>query len=122
MGIAVRKPCNNCPWRRDAEPGYWDPDHFRDIWSNCQDDGLSVMLCHKATALPEAERGDLVCQGWARVMGYEAIGVRIAVLSGRLDPAEVCNRGTVDGPELYDSFEEMLEANGIEIPDRNKRT
>lgn len=115
----MRKPCDNCPWRRDAPTEYWDSDHFRDIWNNCQDDGMSVMLCHKATALPKAERGNLPCQGWARVMGYEAIGVRIAVIQGVLTDDEVNDRDAVD---LYDSFEEMLEANGIEIPRRNRWT
>ncbi len=118
MGLKLRKPCENCPWRHDAEPEYWDPDHFRDIWGNCQDDGRHVMLCHKSTVLPEAERNDLPCQGWARVMAFDAIGVRIAVLSGKLSVDEVNDRDTVD---LYDTFAEMLEANRIEIPDRNKR-
>ena len=139
----MRKPCENCPWRRDAEPEYWDPDHFRDIWGNCQDDGRHVMLCHKTKQiakmlsdrekrtgehcgdfhrdeLPEEHRQelDLICQGWARGMAFDAIGVRIAVLSGKLSVDEVNDRDTVD---LYDTFAEMLEANRIEIPDRNKR-
>jgi hypothetical protein len=115
----MRKPCDNCPWRKDAPTEYWHPDHFHDIWSRCQDDGMSMMLCHKSNALPEAERGSLPCQGWARVMGYESIGVRIAVLSGKLDDAEVRDRDTA---ELYGTFAEMLEANRIELPKRNKLT
>ncbi len=43
-----RKPCGNCPWRKDAPAEYGDPDHFREIWINCQDDGLHTMLCHLA--------------------------------------------------------------------------
>lgn len=118
MTTKLRKPCENCPWRRDAEPEYWDPDHFRDIWGSCQDDGMAMMLCHKSTVLPESERNDLACQGWARVMGFDSIGVRIAVLSGKLTTDEVDDVAA----DLYDTFAEMLEANGIEIPDRNKWT
>jgi hypothetical protein len=48
----VRQPCSNCPWRRDAPSQHWDPQHFKDIWHNCQDDGMSQMLCHLAGDLP----------------------------------------------------------------------
>lgn len=44
----LRRPCENCPWRVDAPRGYWDPQHFVDIFRNCQDDGLNIMLCHKS--------------------------------------------------------------------------
>lgn len=115
----IRRPCANCPWRVDAPRDYWDPQHFIDIWRNCQDDGLNIMLCHKAGALPEEERGGVPCQGWIRVMGFDAIGVRILVLQGRATPEEVKDR---KGPALFLTFTAMMHANKIKLPKRSRRT
>jgi hypothetical protein len=113
MSEKIRKPCSNCPWRKDAPRGYWDPSHFVEIWRNCQGDGMHQMLCHKANALPEAERGSLICQGWARVMGFDAIGVRLAAMSGKLTVEEVEDTKSV---ELFKTFAAMLRANKIRLP------
>ena len=110
----MRKPCANCPWRRDAEPGYWHPDHFRDIWRTCQDDGHSLMLCHKSSKDVDEP---LVCQGWIRVLKTDAVGVRIALIQGRVTAEEMDDLDTAD---LYASFDEMMAANGIEPPPRNR--
>jgi len=112
----LRRPCQNCPWRKDAPAGHWHPDHFRDIWKGCQDDGFHIMLCHKATALP-AHMEKPVCQGWVRVLGFQAIGVRIAAMTGQITRAEVDDH---EGPSLYASFEEMLRANDLTPTARNR--
>lgn len=112
----VRQPCNNCPWRVDAPRQHWDPTHFTSIWRNCQDDGLHVMACHKSSALPAGET-PLTCQGWIRVLGMSAIGVRIALLRGSVTIEEVDDRS---GPKLFPTFEAMLKANGIPLPARNR--
>jgi len=113
----MRRPCSNCPWRVDAPREHWDPQHFVDIYRNCQDDGLHVMLCHKANELPKEQRGDVPCQGWIRVMGSSAIGVRILALRGKVTPAEIED---TKGPELFPSFEAMLRANKIKLPPRSR--
>ena len=113
----LRRACSNCPWRVDAPRDYWDPQHFVDIWKNCKDDGLHTMLCHKSTTLPKEERGNVPCQGWIRVMGFEAIGVRILVMRGKATLEEVEDR---DGPELFPSFTAMMRANKIRLPSRSK--
>jgi hypothetical protein len=111
-----RRPCANCPWRKDAPREYWDPEHFREIWQGCQDDGLHMMLCHHASQV--AEPADKpICQGWVRVMGYEAIGVRIALIRERVSWNEIEDR---EGPELFATFDDMLVANGIAPPERNR--
>ena len=109
----MKKPCDNCPWRRDAPVGYWDPEHFRDIWRNCQDDGMSLMLCHKSRLDEDIK---VPCAGAILVLGFASIGIRIATMRGTIDPAEY----GADGLELYSTFAEMLEANGITVPARNK--
>ncbi len=109
----IRRPCACCPWRVDAPRGYWDPSHFVEIWSGCQDDGAHPMACHGSTA-----RKYVPCQGWVRVLGYEAIGVRLAVMTGQVSSTEVEDDG---GPVLFPTFAAMLRAEGIRPPRRNKR-
>lgn len=115
----IRQPCGNCPWRKDAPREFWDPQHLTDIYTRCQDDGLHIMLCHKSpefVAKPGNEGKKLVCQGWIRVIGFEAIGVRIAAMRGYVTGEEVEDQR----PGLFGSFEEMLAANRIVPPKRNK--
>ncbi len=113
----LRRPCANCPWRVDAPRDYWDPQHFVDIWRTCQDDGLNIMLCHKSGSLPENERKDIPCQGWIRVMGFDAIGVRLLVMRGAVTFEEVENK---KGPKLFSSFTAMMRANKIPLPRRSQ--
>lgn len=118
--MKLRKPCDNCPWRIDAPRDYWDPQHFHDIANNCRDDGMHVMLCHKANNMPGGKNHPDAppCQGWLRVMGFDAIGVRLLAMRGRVTVAEVEDRSS---PELFKSFEAMLKANKIKITRRNRR-
>ena len=109
-----RKPCDNCPWRKDAPPGHWDPAHFRDIWRNCQDDGHALMLCHKSKP---AEKIEIPCAGAVVVLGFKSIGIRIAALRGKLDVDAYAS----DVP-LFPTFLAMLRANGIRPPKRNRWT
>jgi hypothetical protein len=115
----LRRPCSNCPWRVDAPREHWDPQHFVDIFANCQDDGIHTMLCHKANALPEEDRGSLPCQGWLRVLGFNAVGVRIAVMRGHATSEEVEDR---QGPDLFPTFEAMMAANKVPLPPRSRAT
>lgn len=108
----LRRPCANCPWRVDAPREHWDPQHFRDIWSNCQGDGMNVMACHKSAAQPKGAP-ILPCQGWARVLGRDAVGVRLALTNGSLIVEEVTDRG---GPKLFRTFAAMLRANKVTPP------
>lgn len=106
----MTKPCANCPWRRDAPVGHWDAQHFKDISVNCRDDGMALMLCHKSNKVEGSP-----CVGAILAVGLESIGLRIAVLQGKID----LKNFSTDTP-LYRSFEEMLRANKVRIPKRNR--
>jgi len=80
---------------------------------------LNVMCCHKSTALPPAERGSVPCQGWIRVMGCDAIGVRILLMNGNAMIEEVEDR---EGPKLFPTFTAMMRANKIPLPRRSRAT
>lgn len=104
------RPCGNCPWRKDAPRGYWHPEHFRAIARECRDDGTHTMGCHKST--PERQ---MVCAGWLGVIGYESIGARILALQGGPTPGDV----SLEGLGMFAGYDDMLAANGVDIPPRN---
>jgi hypothetical protein len=37
---------------------------------------MGQMLCHGAGDLPPEQAREVICQGWVRVLGLDAIGVR----------------------------------------------
>ena len=104
-----RSPCSSCPWRKDAKLGLWHDDHYREMADSCQRDGHSRMGCHKSTL-----ENFTVCAGWVLVLGYNAIGVRLGHMQGKFDPENDFDAG---GLGLYESWEEMAKANGVDTPD-----
>jgi Family of unknown function (DUF6283) len=106
-----RFPCAACPWRRDTDPGQFPAcryDALRDTAGRAGAEapiGAPVFACHKS---PEGR--EEACAGWLAVVGYDHIGIRLAVIQGQL-PAEALSPG--DGwPELFASYAEMAEAQG----------
>ena len=106
-----QRPCDNCPWRKDAPRGYWDPQHFVDIARHCRDDGTHSMACHKST--PE---DPILCAGYILVVGFDSIGLRIAAVRGEVSMKDY----DAEGLELFSGYEEMLKANGVPVPPRNR--
>ncbi len=104
-------PCSACPWRTDQPAGRFAPDRFaalRDTSSGPRGEsappGAPLFACHKT-----AEGREVVCAGWLAVEGRNHVGVRIAVLEGRLTP-DALEVGE-EWPELYPSFSAMATAN-----------
>jgi hypothetical protein len=112
MNTPKRAPCADCPWRKDAPKGYWHPSHFLSVWFSCQDDGQSLMLCHQS----KKQKRKIICAGYALIVGYKSIGLRMANLDGKYDP----NDYDACGIPLHGSFDEMMKAQGIEPPPRNR--
>ena len=63
--------------------------------------------CHKGEPGTNA---DLACAGWLAVAGEDHIGIRLAVVMGRLQPEDL--RPGDGWPDLYASYEELAAANG----------
>jgi hypothetical protein len=102
----VRRPCDECPWRADAEPGRFPACRYDELRATTEQRfGAPLFACHKT---PDGH--DRTCAGWLATVGHRHIGVRMAVATGRLDPAAL-EPGS-DWPELYESYEELAEANG----------
>jgi hypothetical protein len=101
-------PCENCPWRKEAStdtiPNF-RPAMMQNLLPACSGDGWSIMACHKSTT-----EANVICAGFALVIGFGSIGLRLAAARGAFDPAHY----SVGGIELHQSFEKMMLANGVE--------
>jgi hypothetical protein len=104
-----RYPCNECPWKRDAPVGQFPASRYEALRATSDQSGMGAPFfgCHKG----EPGTGtDLACAGWLAVAGSEHLGIRLAVIMGRLDPGDL--RPGDGWPDLYGSYEELAAANG----------
>lgn len=108
----AKRPCPNCPWRVDAEPGEFTEERHRALAranGRPGDEapiGSPMFGCHKIETEPGA-----ACAGWLAVAGHHHLTVRLAVITDRL-PAEALRPGD-DWPELFPDYAAMLAHNGI---------
>ncbi|MGH9067753.1 MAG: DUF6283 family protein [Acidimicrobiales bacterium] len=111
-GVAYqRRPCSDCPWRRDAPLGHFPPERYAALRATTGAPGTEAPIgapmfaCHQTIEGREA-----ACAGWLATAGYWHIGVRLAVAGGRLPVLALVPQE--DWPELYSSYEEMVGAQG----------
>ena len=104
-----RFPCRECPFRRDTEPGQFPACRYQALQDTAGRAGAEAPLdapmfaCHKS---PEGR--EEACAGWLAVAGYDHLGVRLAVVMGRLPASALMHGG--DWPELFGSYVEMAAA------------
>lgn len=112
-----------CPFRRDTDPGEFPAERYEVLAATAGRPGREAPLgapmfaCHHT-----ADGAQVACAGWLAVCGHFHFGVRIAIATGRLDPAGI---GPLPGwPELFDDYDEMAVAQSGEHtydPDRAAR-
>lgn len=109
---ACRRPCTECPWRKDTLPGQFSAERYEQLRITTGERGHEAPLgspqfaCHKA---PEGE--EFVCAGWLAAVGYYNLSARVAAAYGHI-PHEAFQPG--DGwPELYESYAELLAVHGV---------
>ena len=104
-----RYPCAECPFRRDTKPGQFPACRYEALKETAGRPGAEVPIgapmfaCHKS---PEGR--EEACAGWLAVCAIEHLGVRMAVLTGRIEPEDL--RPAEGWPELYGSYDEMAAA------------
>lgn len=98
-----------CPFRRDADPGEFSAQRYEALAATAggpgreAPPGAPMFACHHT-----ADGAQVACAGWLAVCGHWHLGVRLAILTGRLDPTAI---GPLQGwPELFDSYDEMAAA------------
>lgn len=106
-----RYPCSECPFRRDTPPGKFPSSRYEALHVTVGQPeaeaplGAPAFACHKS---PEGL--DEACAGWLAVCGIEHLGMRLAVITGRLEPGDLRPRD--DWPELFATYEEMASVQG----------
>lgn len=98
-----KKPCSNCPWRRDVPPGKFPPERFAQLANTVEQGFMPYFACHNSK-----EVNPVVCAGYLLGEGTNNFTVRVAVIQGRLDLSEISS----DVP-MFDKYSEMAAANGV---------
>jgi hypothetical protein len=109
--------CKNCPFRKSSPkageiggsvPVSSSADAMRAVVRDCTD-GMKVMQCHKSS-----DRAPRPCAGFLSVVGYDSVGVRLAVMIGAVRESDVGRK--IRG--LYGSLREMLlKADHLDMPE-----
>jgi hypothetical protein len=103
--MSVRLPCPSCPWRVDQDAS--DIPNFslelaEGLADTCEDMSIKQFACHQSR--PEQE---VVCAGWLARYGWDNLGVRLGLTSGRYT-REMLEPGD-DWPETHETFAEVIE-------------
>ena len=109
MKFDTTEPCGSCPYRRDAKLGLWHPSEFENLARTEREQMGAIFGCHATIK----QKPPSVCAGWLinqRERGVPSIALRLTLMRNKeaVDCLEKVNDG---GHELYDSIEEMIEAN-----------
>ena len=108
-----RYPCANCPWRRDTPAGEFTAERYEALRATAGQPGgeapigAPLFACHKSV-----EGSEEVCAGWLAVAGGEHLGVRLAVIQGRL-PGSALTPST-GWPDLFDNYDEMASTQAVD--------
>lgn len=100
-----RKPCEQCPWRKDVPTGVFPVSAYQHSARTAYDMSINTFACHMRTPDKPA-----TCAGFLMRGADHNLGVRLAILDKRYDPRTVSDGGY----PLYRSYREMAIANGVD--------
>jgi hypothetical protein len=94
-----KEPCAECPWRRDASPGKFPPERYRELARTAYDMSVSVFACHMSK-----DAKLFACAGFLLQSATHNLTVRMAFF----------DRRSVSSPvPLFGTYREMAIANGV---------
>jgi hypothetical protein len=101
-----RRPCAECPWRRDVDPGHFPAERFRAL-ARCAEDMSPVLFqCHATT-----DETPLVCAGFLLQGSAHNLAVRIAHAHDRIVMPDD------GGFPLFEDYIGMAVSNGVDRDD-----
>ena len=103
VGSYRRQPCETCPWRLDAT-GEFPAEAFRHSAPTAYDMATEQFACHASGTEKPA-----TCAGFLLRGAAHNFAVRLKLMQGKLDLDAVSDGGV----ELFGSYREMAEANGV---------
>lgn len=102
--MARKRPCAECPWRRDTDPGQFPAIRYEALRETTGERGReaplgsSMFACHKST-----EDDPLACAGWLAAVGYENLTARLLIAQGAMAMPEP----DASWPPLFESYDGM---------------
>lgn len=69
----IRKPCAECPWRTDIEPGQFPPERFQVLADCASDLSTVVFACHKSP-----HGAEFACAGFLLQQSAHNLSCRLA--------------------------------------------
>lgn len=103
-----KSPCKDCPYRVDAPLQKWDKQHFKDLLDNDRSMMGSLYLCHK--------NNGTACKGWLMDQDkrrFPSLHLRMKASRDNLTAGYLDSLSCKS--DLYNSVEEMIEANYPEL-------
>lgn len=110
------RPCENCPYRKDAPRMHWDRSEFKHLLETEESQLGSLYACHKLGKVDVKQRG--VCAGWLldqKKRGLPSIRLRI-LLTQDPDVVRAYDEVSDGGHEMFVSVTSMCRANGVRRP------
>lgn len=99
----ARKPCTECPWRKDVPVGRFPPERYVALANTATDMASCVFACHKS---PYGE--EFACAGFLLRGAQHNLTVRMARSKG-------CALTVSDGGHpLFKNYREVAVANGVD--------
>lgn len=102
------KPCPECPWRTDVEPGRFDRERFEALAATTYDMAQPIFQCHKTT-----DEKPAACAGFLLRGAMHNLSIRLGISQGVYDPTKV----TDGGYPMFKNYREMAIANGVDPDD-----
>ncbi|MFJ2607950.1 DUF6283 family protein [Streptomyces sp. NPDC087425] len=81
------RPCDSCPYRRDVPSGVWAHEEYEKLRrydARTPEQPSAVFQCHQSDADSPRSR---LCAGWVGCHGENVLGLRVALVHGRIDDA-----------------------------------
>lgn len=97
-----KRPCAECPWRKDVPPGKFKASRFRVLAATAYDLARTIFACHMSK-----EGGDVVCAGFLLSQGRHNLTLRLARQEFAVSS---------DVP-LHPTYRSMAIANGVKAND-----
>jgi len=102
-----RKPCEKCPWRVDSEVGAFPAEAYRISANTAYDMSTHTFACHMS-----GKENPTTCAGFLISGSDHNLSVRMQLMNRRLDLSKVKS-----DDDLYESYRDMAEANGVDEDD-----
>jgi hypothetical protein len=104
MKYSKTKPCDNCPYRKDAPLKHWSIDEFKDLLKKDKDYFGTVYGCHK--------KDESVCIGWLMDQvkrDFPSIALRLSLSRNGISRTYLDSLSC--SSEMFDTVKEMCIAN-----------